>query len=429
MVLLVLAAVSSILAAVTLSSAQPGAKAAFTGVWETVAGSATRYSVELTQIGNKVTGTYTPGNGEIFGGVVLGDKVTFKWTQDGGYSGTGEFTLNADRKGFTGSSTTVKPSPATHPWSTFDPGPPRSFAGTWDLVNNNGVRIPVTIVQNGSKATGLYPAQNGKLEGTVEGRILRFKWESSKGSGNGEFNISNSGQTFGVTFKKGNGTAIAESGSWGERPAAPDSSAPPKPSLPAASGPVSFTGCWRLSGGLISGQTICLKQDEGGRVTDGDRFEGTISGNTLRFTAGDSSSGRLTIDKGGKSFQGFWHAGNDTGSEEDPCTGVTTHKPLGKILNPTFTGSWLITDGGAQGGMDIKQSGSVVTGFYGTNQGSYELKDGHVNGNTLRFVLLVRIARTTITAPRIGELVLDPSGKSFRGNIGGVPVTGTLKNS
>ena len=96
--LLTLAALGSILAASTFTRAQ-GGKTPFTGEWETVAGSATRYSVQLTQTGNKVTGTFTPGNGKIFGGVVVGNKVTFKWTQDGGYSGTGEFTLNADCKG------------------------------------------------------------------------------------------------------------------------------------------------------------------------------------------------------------------------------------------------------------------------------------------------------------------------------------------
>ncbi|MEP6787352.1 MAG: hypothetical protein ABJB40_02895 [Acidobacteriota bacterium] len=424
-IMLMLAVLISILAGITLAMAQPGGKTPFTGVWETVSADSYRYTVRLTQIGNKVTGTYSPHNGKIFGGIVVGNKLTFKWTQDGDYEGTGEFTLDDDRKGFTGSSTATKPVPQTHTWNTYKPDPPSSFAGTWDLANNNGVRIPLTIVQNGSNATGLYPAQNGKLEGTVDGKILRFEWESNKGSGSGEFRISNSGQTFGVTFKKANGTEITESGTWGERPAAPDSSAPQKPALPAASGPVSFTGCWRLSGGLISAQTICLKQDEDGRVTDGDKFEGTISGNTLRFThrPGESkNSGRLIMDKGGKSFRGFWHFGNDTELDDVPCTGITVHKPLGTGSQP-FSGVWNVAEAGGGGVLVITQTGPVVTGVYGTNRGSFTLTNAHVTGNTLQFTV---IGRSRSNPVEVGVLVLDAGGKLLTGSIGGNPMTGTF---
>lgn len=212
-------AIASVFSSVALSPfAQNGNadKTPFTGVWETVSGSATRYSVQLTQVGNKVSGTYTPGNGKIFGGVVIGNKLTFKWSQDGGSSGIGEFTLNANDVGFTGSSTTVKPSPATYPWKTFDPGPPSSFAGAWETTLDNRP-ILLSISQKGDKVIGTYPAENGTIQGAVAGRLLRFKWESDKGSGSGQFNISSSGKTFGGTFNKGTDPKVVE-GYWnGER--------------------------------------------------------------------------------------------------------------------------------------------------------------------------------------------------------------------
>ena len=434
-VVLMLAVMSSILAAVTLANAQPDGKATpFTGVWETVAGSATRYTVRLTQTGNKVTGSYSPRNGKIIGGVVVGNKVSFKWTQDGGWAGTGEFTLDDDRKGFSGSATAIKPSVVTHSWKTYRPDPPSVFTGTWaiwKLASEFSTHLTLSIIQNGDKVIGTYPAENGTIEGTVSGRLLSFKWKSDAGNGSGQFNMSSFGPTFGGWFNEGDnpdvegirwqGKLISDGKSRTSRPSTALDPAP-------GSAPVSFSGCWRLSGGMIPGQTICLKQDEGGRVTDGDRFEGTISGNTLRFThrpGGDSRSGRLVMDKGGKSFKGFWQSGDDTELEEFPCTGIMVHTPLGKTPPATFAGSWYISEGGLQGAMSLTQSGPKVTGIYGTNQGSYLLADANVNGTILRFRLVPTIFKTG--GLKVGQVVMDPDGKSFRGAISGVPVTGKFE--
>lgn len=311
------------------------ASAPFTGVWDTVAGGG-RFKVQLKQIGKKVTGTYSPYNGKIFGGVVTGNRVEFKWSQDGGAEGIGEFTLNADRKGFTGTSTMIKPTPQTNTWNTYVPAPPQSFAGTWDMVNNVGIRIPLTIVQKGAKVTGLYPARNGKLEGTVDGMFLRFTWESDEGSGSGVSKVSASGETFSVTFKKDNGQEIAGSPWWGERTS-------------------------RGKGG-----------DGGANASDAEIIGGS----------------------GGK-------------------------------MIASFAGTWTVTENGAGGTMEIKQFGSNVTGAYASNRGNHELKSGRVNGNTLRFAL---DNRTATSAASTAELVMDPGGKSFKGHIGGVTVTGKLKN-
>lgn len=184
-----------LITALPLTAQAQGSNKRFSGVWETVAGSATRYTVRLTQVGNKVTGTYSPYHGKIFGGTVVGNKVTFKWSQDGGWEGTGEFTLNDDGKGFSGSSTATKPEVVTHTWSTYTPAPPSSFAGAWNTTLGYR-KIALTIAQTGNKVTGTYSGDNGTITGTILEKTLRFTWKSDKGSGSGKLMISTSGMTF-----------------------------------------------------------------------------------------------------------------------------------------------------------------------------------------------------------------------------------------
>lgn len=65
---------------------------------------------------------------------------------------------------------------------------PIDFTGTWQtiLMMNGKSTITLTIVQNGDQVVGSY-AGNGKIEGTVSGKVLRFTWQSDKGSGSGRF--------------------------------------------------------------------------------------------------------------------------------------------------------------------------------------------------------------------------------------------------
>ncbi|MFT3744325.1 MAG: hypothetical protein QM785_08515 [Pyrinomonadaceae bacterium] len=285
----------------------------FTGTWETIAGNSSRYTVQMKQTGNKVVGSYSPRNGKIFGGIVVGNKLTFKWTQDEGYEGTAEFVMDDEGKGFAGSSTAIKPVEMTNTWKTYVPAPPSSFAGTWNLVNNIGVRVPLVIAQEGAKVTGIYPSQNGSIEGTVDGRILQFKWVSDKGSGTGQFRISSSGETFGGTFP-----GFTDFAWWGER-----------------------------------------------------------STEVMGF--------------GGKKMG-------------------------------SYGGTWSVDESGPKGSMELKQSGKAVTGVYRTAKGIYDLDEASVNGTILRFIL---VPRKPTNSPRVGEVIVD--GKSFKGTIDGIAVTGILK--
>ncbi|MEQ1921676.1 MAG: hypothetical protein ABL952_04125 [Pyrinomonadaceae bacterium] len=311
----------TVVALLTVSAYAQGGKktASFGGTWETVVGSATKYTVRLTQTGNKVTGSYSPRNGKIFGGLVTGNKLTFKWTQDGGYEGTGEFTLNDDGTGFTGSATSIKPTPVTRPWKTYVPAPPSSFAGTWDTkLGFRDTRL--AIVQDGNKVIGRYPDQNGSIEGTVLERVLRFTWESDAGSGSGQFYISTSGESFGGWFNTGKDPDV-----------------------------------------------------------EGTRWEGTRSSEMMGF--------------GGKKMG-------------------------------SYGGTWTVDESGPKGSMELKQSGKAVTGVYRTPKGTFDLQDATVNGTILRFIL---VPRNPANSPRAGEVVVD--GKSFKGTIDGIAVTGILKTS
>lgn len=283
----------------------------FAGTWKTIAGGTHQYTVTLKQVGNQVTGSYSPGNGKIFDGVVTGNKLTFKWTQDGGYEGTAEFRMyddgeEVDGKGFAGFSHALKPTEFTVPWNTYTP-PVTSFAGNWETISDGQFSIPLTIVQTGNKVTGLYPGNNGKIEGTVSGKVLRFKWESDGGSGSGRFVMDEGGQAFSGTYNRGDDPDEVEATWNGKHQAYTGGKGPP----------VSFAGEWA---GAVGKDTLTWKLKQTGNQVTGQVQssykgfgivlirDGIVSGNTLRFkldySNGSGVSVEFVMDKGGKSFKG-----------------------------------------------------------------------------------------------------------------------------
>lgn len=277
----------------------------FTGTWKTIAGGSTQYTVILKQVGNEVTGSYSPGNGKIFDGVVTDRTLSFKWTQDGGYEGTAEFTLDADGKGFTGKSTALKPKEFSVTWNTYKP-PVSSFAGTWDTISSGAYPIQLTIVQTGDRVTGIYPSHNGKIEGTVSGRVLRFKWESDGGSGSGRLVMEESGKAFSGTYNKGDDPDDVEA-TWNGQFR------------------VSFAGTWTwiMRPGKDSLTFIFKFQQNGTQVTgygfdphkETEKFifkDATVSGNTLSFSieGAPAFGGQFVMADDGNSFKGRF-ASND----------------------------------------------------------------------------------------------------------------------
>jgi hypothetical protein len=241
--------------------------------------------------------------------VVEGNKLTFNWSQDGGYEGTGEFTMNADGKGFKGSSTALKPQQFTNTWNSFVPEP-LSLAGTWETISNDAP-FTMTLQQEGDQITGTYTPGNGRIEGTLKDRILRFKWASDGGAGSGRFVFAKSEMAFSGSYSNSDDPEQAD-GLWnGTR------------KLGGSGGKkvVTFAGTWVkvLSIGNVITTTTYKFQQSGTFVT-GYFFLGTdetlkldivgnVQGNTLNmFThRGDFKvidSGKLVMAQDGNSFSG-----------------------------------------------------------------------------------------------------------------------------
>jgi hypothetical protein len=66
------------------------------------------------------------------------------------------------------------------------------FNGVWK-TDADGEKIEMHPVQNGNHVTGTYNFQNGRLEGTIIGNVLRFKWTQDNVKGAGRFILSGDG--------------------------------------------------------------------------------------------------------------------------------------------------------------------------------------------------------------------------------------------
>jgi hypothetical protein len=187
---------------------------AFSGQWNLRSGAGgTPFALTLEQTGTKVAGTYSPQDGTIEG-TLTGKKLSFQWTQAGGYKGTGvlemaidgqldgvftiaegpkkgETRVFAERAGGTAQLPPVEEQPNT---------PPASFAGKWDLrVVIGGGSFALNLEQAGSRVTGTYSPQDGTIDGLVTGQVLRFQWTQAGGyKGNGFLEMNAEGRLNGV---------------------------------------------------------------------------------------------------------------------------------------------------------------------------------------------------------------------------------------
>jgi hypothetical protein len=97
---------------------------------------------------------------------------------------------------------------------------------------------------------------------------------------------------------------------------------------------------------------------------------------------------------------------------------------------PFFTGAWRGKLGEGMFELILQQRGSQVTGRVNVNSAIYDIKDGMLVGNTLRFTI-VRPDRALPGGLNLpgevvgsGELVMDAGGTSFNGYLLGTAVTG-----
>ena len=347
------------------------APASFAGTWKTARRCAP-YTVILTQVGDKVTGTFSPGNGKLFDGVVTDETLRFKWTEDGG-EGFGEFNMSFDGKNFTGTSSAVKPTGLIVAWNTITP-PVIPFAGKWQTFRD-GKAIPLTMVQSGDHVMGLYEG-NGKLEGTVVGRVLRFRWQSDRGTGSGRFVMEEKNFSFSGSYNRGSNPDDVESTWSGKSMGNPDGGGP---------GPCDPVG-----------KVYGYPENRGPEGAPG-------------------PMGKM--------------------SEAELAKKQAEYEAAQKNAPATFAGVWRTKSGEQIQFPELlfQQANNKVTGRLFANRPDFGLiKEGIVDRDTLRFQIW-RPRPVSFNGRYVpdeylgtGELVMDADGKSFRGTILGAAISGTL---
>jgi hypothetical protein len=72
------------------------------------------------------------------------------------------------------------------------------FSGDWDTRCFGGFTYKMRLTQKGDRVTGTYEGNTtGTIEGTVVGRVLRYRWSQSNGNkGAGKFSLEPDGKTF-----------------------------------------------------------------------------------------------------------------------------------------------------------------------------------------------------------------------------------------
>lgn len=344
----------------------------FTGTWQTER-RCRPYTVILTQAGNQVTGTFSPGNGKIINGVVTGNRLNFNWTEDGA-EGFGEFVVNWDGKGFTGTSSQVKSSGAgmVVAWKTQTPAV-IPFAGVWQTwIDRN--QVSLTMVQSGDHVLGTYQG-NGRLEGTISGKVLRFTWRSDSGTGSGRFIMEEKNSSFSGSFNRGSNPDDVDS-TWSGRLQTNSESRP---------GPCDPLG-------------VAYGYPRDPRNPEGPRGTGNISEAELARLEAEYQE---RMKNAPVAFDGIWQA----------KSGETFVYPQLHLQQPT--------------------SDKVVGHLWAGRPEMGIIKDGIVVRNTLRFTVwrpnpaaIFRGYHPDIQIG-VGELVMDADGKSFKGTVMGAAVTGT----
>ncbi len=201
---------------------------------------------------------------------------------------------------------------------TFDVTASGTNAGAHlDLFDTSARSILTDVlaqgVDSGSERV-VKTVQLGRLRDIVM-RIKGIKYGDS--GGNGVYKVRLDGA---VNFKPADTPKTTSSPTPSPEPSSPVASVMSSP-------PSSFAGCWNFTGkGSFAFSLGCFKQ-EGAHVTfENSEFEGTVIGNTLRFTnkTGKTAlaylSGHFVMDAGGKSFTGAVNSTNSPDENEFPVT-------------------------------------------------------------------------------------------------------------
>jgi hypothetical protein len=253
---------------------------------------------------------------------------------------------------------------------------PVHFTGTWKTTMNgkNGPNsITLTMVQKGDQVTGVYPG-NGKIEGTVSGIVLRFKWQSDGGTGSGRFVMDEEDHAFNGTYNRGDNPDDVDATWSGLRLASPE---------------------WRPGD---NEPPVIVYGPPGNKRQEGTPEPwGKISEAEYEKALAESEAAQKNAPA---IFAGVWR----TKSGE-------------KVQFPELL---------------LQQANNQVVGrLFASRPDLGVIKAGIVDRNTLRFQVWRPRPRTFgYNLPDdylgIGEFVMDADGKSFKGTILGAATSGTL---
>ncbi len=220
--------------AVTPLGPNPAPWVDFSGTWETVTGQGNTFTMLLSQLGNKVKGTYSPGNGTISGTISSNGNLTYTWIQNGGKEGlgSGTFQPSRDSASFQGwfNRKIGNPEMAMGSWtgrkisSMVSSAPTvqtlpmtinQNYAGTWNLLSSSGNRFVMQLSQSGNQVSGTYSPRNGRIDGQIggDGRLV-YRWAEDGAKGTGAFTMTPAGTAVDGTFGYGDNPNDV-SGTWG----------------------------------------------------------------------------------------------------------------------------------------------------------------------------------------------------------------------
>lgn len=169
-----------------------------TGVYSTDFNKMTLY-----QNGNQITGTYEYAGGKIEG-TLSGSTLTGWWYQTNGkgrltfvfkndfseFTGKWGYDNNEPSSGWTGKKIADLPDAAKSKPALNDPEA-LNVSGTYTTDFND-----MALTQSGSTVTGTYQYADGRIEGTLNGNVLKGMWYQNNGKGKFEFVFSNGAASF-----------------------------------------------------------------------------------------------------------------------------------------------------------------------------------------------------------------------------------------
>ena len=88
-----------------------------------------------------------------------------------------------------------------------------NFSGTWDSSEGDTLHL----TQSGDNVTGNYDHPYGKVEGTVSGKRLRFRWTQGTDTGTGTLILSDDGRSFTGWWSRSNNPDDKSGGGWSGR--------------------------------------------------------------------------------------------------------------------------------------------------------------------------------------------------------------------